>query len=210
MNRGLLLCSLLFLLAFGAQAQMKTSAKMRDSAFLDSSRTKRTDTLKPKYVNLGKIAARRAAISSALLPGLGQIRNGVTVYRLAKVAGIYTGITLLTLSYMSNDKSYKIYLDELQFRSKNKGVSPLGSIYTTFPQEGLIAAKDIARRNREVVIFSLGGLYLMNIVEAYVDARLKYFDVGDVAFKVSPGIINGGSLYGNNSIAPGLKITLSL
>ncbi|MHA4896889.1 DUF5683 domain-containing protein [Pedobacter sp. PWIIR3] len=210
MHKSLLFCFLLFLLAGVVSAQVKTPSNVRDTSIADTSRTKKTDTLKAKYINPGKIAGRRAAFRSAIVPGLGQIGNGVTVYRLAKVAGIYTGATLLTLSYIDNNKAYQAYKQELIDRNDNKGVVNPLSPYARIPTEGLTSAKDNARRNREVVIFSLAGLYLLNIVEAYVDARLKYFDVGDVAFKVTPGIINGGSMYGNNSIAPGLKITLSL
>lgn len=210
MYKGLFFLSLLCLVVFTANAQVERSFPLADSTRADTLAVQRVDTLKTKYVNQGKIAGRRAALSSAMVPGLGQIRNGVTVYRVAKVAGIYTGATLLALSYMDNNKNYHIFLDELQYRSEHDGASPPGSRYSSYPPDGLIAAKDTFRRNREVVIFSLFGLYLLNIVEAYVDARLKYFDVGDVAFKMSPGIINGGNMYGINSLAPGLKITLSL
>ena len=71
----------------------------------DSTKAK-VDTLKrPAYINPGKVAGRRAAIRSAILPGMGQIGNGVTVYRIAKVAAIYTGGTLLALSYMDKTKN---------------------------------------------------------------------------------------------------------
>lgn len=160
------------------------------------------------YVNYGKIAGRRAALSSMVVPGLGQIRNGVTVYRLAKVAGIYTGLTLLTLSFIDNNKNYHIFLDELLYRRENGKPNP-ESIYQNIDDQGLILAKDTFRRNKEVIIISYVGLYVLNIVEAYIDARLKYFDVGDIAFKVSPGVINTNTMYGFNHITPGVKLTLS-
>lgn len=169
------------------------------------------DTGKTKYVNLGKIAGRRAAISSLMVPGLGQIRNGITVYRLAKVAGIYTGATLLTLSFIDNNKNYHLFYDELIYRRdpNNKGQTPSPGFPYTTDMAGLITAKDTFRRNKEVIIFSFVGLYLLNVVEAYIDARLKYFDVGDVAFKVSPAVINTDMMYGFNQATPGIKLTLS-
>ncbi|WP_316791699.1 DUF5683 domain-containing protein [Pedobacter frigoris] len=167
------------------------------------------DTGKTKYVNQGKIAGRRAAISSMMLPGLGQIRNGVTVYRLAKVAGIYTGATFLTLSYIDNNKMYKVFLKELQYRKDNPGKTQ-NVDYARVPTDGMILAKDNARRNREVVTFSFVGLYLLNVVEAYIDARLKYFDVGDIAgIKLSPGLINTNDIYGFNQVTPGIKLSMS-
>lgn len=209
MYRLTLLC-LFVLLVSEVKSQVQPVTSRKDSIAADTIRTKKTDTSKTKYVNVGKIAARKALFSSAILPGLGQIRNGVTFYRMLKVAGIYAGGTMLTLSYIENNNNYKEYSKELIDRYDNNGETQGRTIYKNYPQEGLMAAKDNARRNREVVIFSLAGLYLLNIVEAYVDARLKYFDVGDVAFKVAPAVINGTGMYGFNSLTPGLKITLSL
>ena len=207
--------TLIFLLlsAFVATAQVKpipTTIRPDTAAKLDTLKSGGTDTLKPKYINMGKIQGRRAALSSAVVPGLGQIRNGVTFYRLLKVAGIYTGGTLLTLSYIDNSNQYKDFLKELSDRAANNGQPDPNSKYAAYPNPGLIAAKDNARRNREVVIFSMAGLYLLNIVEAYIDARLKYFDVGEVTFRVKPSLLNTGTMYGFSPVSPGLKITLTL
>ena len=206
---------LIFLLfsAFVANAQVKpvpATIRLDTAAKLDTLRSATTDTLKPKYVNMGKIQGRRAALSSAMLPGLGQIRNGVTFYRLLKVAGIYTGGTSLTLSYIDNNNKYKEFLKELSDRAAVGGKIDPNSKYAAYPSPNLVSAKDNARRNREVVIFSMAGLYLLNIVEAFIDARLKYFDVGDVTFKVKPSLLNTGTMYGFSPVTPGLKITLAL
>lgn len=206
-----LILILLVFCAFVSKGQIKpVKAVKPDSAKLDTLKSSRTDTLKPKYINMGKIQGRRAALSSAIVPGLGQIRNGVTFYRLLKVAGIYTGGTLLTLSFIDNNQKYKDFLAEIDYRAVNGGNPPPGSIYAGYPESGLIAAKDNARRNREVVVFSMVGLYLLNIIEAYIDARLKYFDVGEVTFKVTPSLLNTGTMYGFSPVSPGLKITIAL
>lgn len=207
MYKVILLQIFLGLAVFTVAAQQPSGVK-KDTTHYE----KPTDTV--KYVNVGKIAGRRAAIRSAMLPGLGQIRNGVTVYRLAKVAGIYTGFTLLTLSYIDNSKNYNSFQKELEYRANNKenpGQPDPNSVYRTYSTAGIISAKDIYRRNKQVIILSYGGLYLLNIVEAYIDARLANFDVGDVAsFKVSPTVIPPVQMYGFNGISPGIKLTLSL
>jgi len=200
---------ILIFAVFVANAQDPITLK-RDSATAPPAQI---DTLKePAYVNPGKIAGRRAAIRSAILPGMGQISNGVTVYRIAKVAAIYTGATLLTLSYIDNNREYHRYLTELQYRTENNGEPPPGSELTPYATDRLIVAKDTFARNKWVIIFSYGALYAVNIIEAYVDARLKHFDVGDdLSIKFSPSLnTNAGTMYGYNAIAPGLKITLRL
>lgn len=205
MYRLFLLSALLFFAAFTGKAQEITPIKKDSTAV----RTAPADTVKP-YVNVGKIAGRRAAIRSAMLPGLGQIRNGFTLYRGLKVAGIYTGATLLTISYLDNAKKYNLFVDELKDRAANNNQPGPNSIYPNTPTDRLIQAKDIYRRNKQVIIFSYVGLYLLNIIEAYIDARLANFDVGDVArVKVMPDMINTNNMYGMNSPAPGIKIAIS-
>ncbi|MBB6500653.1 DUF5683 domain-containing protein [Pedobacter cryoconitis] len=203
MPKILLLSVLLFIAALGASGQDKFTVK-GDSL----KRTPvKTDT---GYVNLGKIAGRRAAIRSAIIPGWGQYGNGLTIYRGIKIAAIYTGGTLLAISYIQNNQKYHEYLAELQYRAQY-GQSPGGSPLFNIGTQGLLTAKDIYRRNREVVIFSFIGLYAVNIIEAYVDARLSYFDIGEnLAIKISPTVIGSNTMYGYNAFTPGLKIAFRL
>lgn len=203
MYKVLLLSVCLFFAASAAKARQVLTGK-KDSAKVSAVTA---DSIKP-YVNVGKIAGRRAAIRSAMLPGLGQIRNGFNLYRGLKVAGIYTGAAFLTISYIDNTKQYNLFIDELEYRTRTG--EPRPGPYSQTPTDRLIQAKDIYRRNRQVIIFSYAGLYLLNIVEAYIDARLANFDVGDVTrIKVRPDLINSNQLYGFNSFAPGVKVAVS-
>ncbi|MEQ7800142.1 DUF5683 domain-containing protein [Pedobacter sp. ASV1-7] len=205
MYKVLLLSVCLFFAFANAKAQEKVTMK-KDSTT--------TDSVKP-YVNQGKIAGRRAMIRSAMLPGLGQIRNGFNLYRGLKVAGIYTGAAFLTISYIDNSKQYNIFIKELEYRNKNKDNPDVDErtenpLYANTPTDRLISAKDIYRRNKQVIIFSYAGLYLLNIVEAYIDARLANFDVGDVTrIKIRPDLMNANQMYGYHSIAPGMKIAIT-
>jgi hypothetical protein len=172
----------------------------------------RVDTLASKstYVNVGKIAARKAIMRSLIIPGWGQYSNGLNLYRGVKIAAIYTGATLLTLSFMDNNKQYHIYLKELTDRQANGNRPVVGSPYFSITDNtGIITAKDTYRRNKEVIIFSMVALYGIQVIEAYVDARLKYFDINnDLTFR--PTVINSGAMYGFNANAPGIKLTLKL
>lgn len=170
---------------------------------------KKADTA--AYVNPGKVAAKKAILRSAIIPGWGQIGNGLTVYRGIKVAAIYTGGTLLALSYIQNNGNYKQYLREIQYRAINNVPMPGNGLEQYSNTAGLITAKDIFRRNREVIIFSMAALYAVNIIEAYVDARLKYFDVGNEnVLKLSPTVINSSNMYGYYSFSPGIKLAIKL
>lgn len=207
------MCRQIWLICFLVLASFTVKAQDPITIKADSTGAKvaRVDTLKSNYVNVGKVAARRAIIRSAIIPGWGQFGNGLNVYRGIKIAAIYTGATLLTMSYIDNNNKYNEFLAELRDRQANGGRSVVGSPYFDVQTAGLTAAKDTYRRNREVVVFSMIGLYGIQVVEAYVDARLKYFDVGDdLAIRIKPSVISSGTMLGYQSFVPAIKVSFKL
>lgn len=196
---------------------------------IDTSKAK-LDTVKPAaYVNQGKIAGRKAFHKSLMFPGLGQIYNyGLVVkdvqtgavkgkkvaqklYILGKLAAIYAGGTMLVISYGDNRHEYKRFLGELQYRQEHNGTpDPDGDLKQYTNTDALTVAKNIYKRNSQVVLISLVGMYGLSALDAYVTARLKYFNIDtSLAFKVSPSVINSNTMYGFNA-APALKLTLKL
>lgn len=189
-----------------------------------------TDTLsESKYVNPGKVAARTAAIRSAIFPGLGQIYNyGLRIndknadgtknrhilqkaFVITKIAAVYAGAYVLTASFIENNRIYHTTLSEVQYRQLNNDKSPVGSPYERYTTTGLIGAKDNARRNKEVILFSYGALYAVSIIDAYVDARLHFFNVDDkLSIKISPTIINSNTMFSYNAATPAFKVSLKL
>lgn len=185
---------------------------------------------KTEYVNKGKIAAKKAIYRSLIFPGLGQIYNyGLVVddvksgrvegkkvlqkaYIIGKIGAIYAGGTLLVLSYIDNDNNYKLFLRELQYRKLNNDQPDPNNGLSQYPNtNALTVAKGIYKRNREVVLISLVGLYGLNVLDAYVTARLKYFNVDDrLSIKLSPTIINSDIMLGYAQATPALKLTLKL
>jgi len=185
----------------------------------------RRDSAKAKYVNPGKIAGRKAIVKSLIIPGLGQIynlqllndgsRTGKNntfqrIYTIGKIGAIYGGFTVLTMSYIESSKQYNLFLKELQYRQLNGDKAdpngPFGSRYST---AGITSGKDTYRRNKQIVLFSYGLVYLANVVDAYVAARLHFFNIDDtLSFKVMPTMINSNSMYSFNA-APALKLSLT-
>lgn len=217
-----LLLSVILCFAFAqVNAQKPVSPAKQDT-------TAKLDTIAPaKYVNQGKIAGKKAVYRSLMFPGLGQVYNyglvvddvksgrtegkriGQKIYLIGKIAAIYAGGTMLVMSYIDNNNNYKLFLRELQYRQINNKPDPENGL-DRYDVNGLTLAKSIYRRNREVVLISLVGLYGLNVLDAYVTARLKYFNVDEsLSIKLSPSIINTNTMYGLN-IAPALKLTLRL
>lgn len=191
----------------------------------------KVDTIKPyKYVNQGKIAAHKAVLKSLIFPGLGQVYNyglvvkdvqsgttngkrvGQKIYIIGKIAAIYAGGTLLVKSYLDNRDKYKLFLSELQYRKLNNNKpSPDNGLEQYTNTSALVVAKDIYKRNSQVVLISIAGLYGLNVLDAYVTARLKYFSVDEnLSLKISPSLINTNAIYGFSAPTPAIKFTFKL
>lgn len=202
MNKFFVFLGVLICFFLNSSAQVTQNSR-QDSSITDTAKTQ-------PYVNKGKIAAKRAAIQSAILPGLGQLTNKVSVWSIGKVGLIYGGTAALAISYADNTKKYNLFLDELKYRQQNNNVPNPNSPYASYPTPSLITAKDVYRRNREIIIFSYVGVYAINIIDAYVSARLKYFDVGDnLSVKISPSVVNQDYFFAQQ-FTPALKLTLKL
>ncbi|SFH38632.1 DUF5683 domain-containing protein [Pedobacter insulae] len=191
----------------------------------------KTDTIAPSgYINKGRIAGKIAIRRSLIIPGWGQAYNyklvvddvksgqiagkgiGKKMAIVGKIAGIYVAGTMLTLSFIENNRNYNLFLKELQYRQANGNQpDPDGSLKDYKDTDALYKGKAIYKNNKEVVLISLGVVYGINVIDAYVTARLKYLNVEEkLGFNINPTIINSNTMYGYNSITPALKLTLKL
>ena len=58
-------------------------------------------------------------------------------------------------------------------------------------KELLRKRKDTYRRYRDLSIFAFIGVYLLSVIDAYVDAELSNFDITpDLSMKVEPAVID--------------------
>jgi hypothetical protein len=171
-----------FLAHSDAFAQIKESTTSRkDTAKVA---VKKTPAIKDSARIEIEAMPRRAALKSAMLPGLGQIYNK----RWWKVPLVYGGFVGLGLVFEFNQRNYKIFLKEAQFRQENPGKTenPLFAPYTT---EGIISIKDAYRRDRDLSVLAGLGFYAINIIDAYVDAKFFRFDISDeLTLRVNPTI----------------------
>ncbi|MFM9052880.1 MAG: DUF5683 domain-containing protein [Bacteroidota bacterium] len=79
--------------------------------------------------------------------------------------------------------------------------------YPDLTLDELRVRKDYYRRNRDLCYILCGGLYILNIVDAYVDGQLKGFDVSDdISMKITPSF--GQTPYGD--LSAGLKLRFRL
>ena len=114
----------------------------------------------------------KAAFYSAILPGLGQAYNK-KYWKIPIVYGALIG-TLTVYSYR-NDK-YHEYRDAYKKRLAGEPDLEYGGI---LDNDRLIRAQRFHQRNRDLSLLVAGAFYVLNIVDANIDAHLKQFNVDE-------------------------------
>jgi hypothetical protein len=193
------------------QAQTDSSVIKVDTAFRTPGARKNADTVRRVadepvvFKDSARLALekmpRQAAIRSGILPGLGQIYNK----RWWKVPVIYGGFVAIGLAYEFNQRYYKEFLGEVQYRLEHH--QPKNPKYAGYSDEGMIQVKDTYRRNRDLSILGFVAMHAVNIIDAYVDAKFFRFDVSDdLSFRLEPS----WKPYGYASQVYLFKINLAL
>ncbi len=136
----------------------------------------------------------RAVWMSALFPGVGQIYNR-RYWKLPIIIGGYLGLayatswnngmlTDYTRAYrdiMDNDPSTNSYMNFFPPTTEEADLD------RTWLTNVLQSRKNYFRRNRDLCIIAMVGVYLLAMVDAYVDASLSHFDISpDLSMDVSP------------------------
>ena len=136
---------------------------------------------KKDYKEYNPLAPAKAAFYSAVLPGLGQAYNG----KYWKIPIAYAGLGIGIYFYLDNDRQYDRYRDAYKSRLAGKEtdeffVDGVARVST----DGLIRAQKSFQRNKEVSLLVTAGIYILNIIDANVDAHLQQFNVSeDLSFK---------------------------
>ena len=139
----------------------------------------------------------RAVWLSVLFPGLGQIYNR-RYWKLPIIAGGYVGLAYATSwnnqmlkdytraygDITDNDPNTKSYMDFYPSTIREEDLD------MDWLENTLRSRKDFYRRNRDLCIICMVGLYLVCIIDAYVDASLANFDISpDLSIKLKPAAI---------------------
>ncbi|MBJ6118395.1 hypothetical protein JAO76_09340 [Pontibacter sp. BT310] len=149
----------------------------------------------------------KAALFSAIVPGLGQAYNKAYW----KVPIVYATGGVLAYFWITNHNNYKDFEEALNIRI-NGGVDKYANSNNygiDRPDKGipyLKYARDYYRRNRDLTILLSIGAYGLQIAEAYVHAHMKEFDISDnLALRVQPDIMRVPTQL---AYTPGLSLTL--
>ena len=131
----------------------------------------------------------RATTLSTICPGAGQIYNK-SYWRVPIVVGALAS-TIYTIDW--NNRGYKRFKKAYSLRvdyQNNPDKYPNGSpdeFHGNYSASFLKNLKDSYRRNRDLCILLTAGVYVLQIVDAHVDAHLKDYDISDdLSMNITP------------------------
>ena len=184
------------------------SAQKRDSSFISLKGGEITGVQEKKPVSDTYHSPRKAALYSAVFPGLGQWYNR----KYWKVPLVYAGYATLGYFVYFNNTHYVSYRDAyLDFTDDNPATTSYFSVFskdadprsyaqelypTTYNKQNYEWMKEQLRngmqyykRNRDLSLIGMAGWYILTILDAVVDAQLFHFDVNpDLAVRVLPAV----------------------
>ena len=158
---------------------------------------------KPIKLTYSKPDPKRALWLALVLPGAGQIYNR----KYWKLPIIYGGFVGCTYALLWNQQMYKDYS-----QASYKNMLPYGYDITGREEQFkpiFKRKKDFYRKNRDMSIFAFFGVYLLSVIDAYVDAQLATFDITpDLSMKVEPTVIEQNVSF-RRSGAVGVQCSLN-
>ncbi len=147
----------------------------------------------------------KAGYRSALLPGFGQAYNG----KYWKIPIVYTGLGLATAATIYNVQLHSMFREEYLART-HPGYGQIDATLQGYSNDDLINKKKLIRRDIELAIIAGSTWYLLNIVDAVIDAHLYDFDTSpDLSWHVSPFVAPTVPALGNTSWQGGVQLGLT-
>lgn len=127
------------------------------------------DTLKAPIEN--PLAPARAAFYSAIVPGLGQAYNK----KYWKIPLVYGALGTTIYFYINNNRKYHEYRDI--YKRRLEGYTD--DVYYFVDNDRIIRGQKFYQRNRDLSALLTALFYILNVVDANVDAHLMQFNVND-------------------------------
>ena len=164
----------------------------------------KTSTQPLKYDSVNYHSAKRATIYSAVLPGLGQAYNK----KYWKIPIIYAGFGTLIYLININSGEYHKFRDAYTIVATGDTANFPNNEYIVKYNANLKQlqeGRNYYRRNMELNYILTGLLYILNIIDASVDANLYNFNVNDeLSLKFQP--VRNENIF---SRGPTMGLTLS-
>ena len=137
---------------------------------------------------------KKAAIYSSIVPGAGQIYTK----KYWKVPIIYGGLISSVYYIIESNQKFQSYKD-----GYIKRLGGDNDIYNDFSDAQLVTLTNFHKRNREISTLCFLGVYLLNIIDASVNAHLFSYEIDeDLSLILQPAYLyqsnTGGILLSFN------------
>jgi len=123
-------------------------------------------------------SAKKATLYSAIIPGLGQAYNK----KYWKIPILYAGFGTLFYFIGKNGHEYRLFRDAYNTVANGDSLNFPNNEYVVKYNANLTQleeGRNYYRRNLELNYILTGLLYILNLIDASVDANLYNFDVSD-------------------------------
>ena len=147
--------------------------------------------------NVGEKIPKKAGLYSAIIPGAGQVYTK----KYWKIPIIYAGLITSAYYIKESNDSYLLYKSTYLNRLAGNNSDKFQEQYSN---TDLTTLANHHRRNREISILCFIGTYILNIVDASVNAHLFDYDVSDdLSLHIQP-------VYFSKKNATGLSLSFNL
>ncbi|PIE86642.1 MAG: hypothetical protein CSA03_04265 [Bacteroidetes bacterium] len=144
------------------------------------------DTVRPHSI-------RRAILYSAVVPGAGQVYNHLAMPKgkkkaFWKVPLIYAGLGATGYFLITNQLEQKRLKEEYTYRQDN--LTWKYTEYAPYDDAGVLTLYNQYLNWRDLSILAVGAVYILQLVDAGVEAHFVDFDVSeDLSISVDPVIV---------------------
>ena len=140
------------------------------------------------FDKLDPTAPSKAAFYSAVFPGLGQGFNK----KYWKIPIVYAAIGTSVYSYDFNQKKYWDYRNAYKSRKAGYKNDPYQNLI--LDDDRLLDGAEFHKKNRDLSMVFIVGFYILNILDANIDAHLKQYNVNE-SLTIKPYINNDIEFY---------------
>ena len=172
--------------------------------FVNFTKAQLSSTDSVQQISISKIhSPKRAATFSAMLPGLGQAYNK----KYWKIPVIYIGFGALAYSFTINQQKFSKYKNAYAARIDGDPYT-IDDYVNVYTDENLNTLQRYYHRYRDLSAIGVAAFYLLNIIDASVDAHFFTFDISDnLSLNIRPTLIP--TAYGN-AYNSGVSILIKL
>lgn len=141
-------------------------------------------------------SVKKATILSAVVPGAGQVYNHLAMPKgkkkaFWKVPLIYAGLGATGYYMIQNNMLQKSLKTEYRMREQSGFTQTFNSRWSQYDEQGVLTLYETHLNRRDLFIIAFGAVYILQVVDAAVEAHFVNFDVSeDLSMSIQPTMMS--------------------